>query len=191
MPRAFLIVLDSVGCGGASDAAHYGDEGADTLGHIAQACAEGRADRDGVRHGPLYLPHLARLGLKDACAIATGHHPSIKGYEGAPEGLFGAAQETSKGKDTISGHWEIAGAPADFAFGYFPDTTSSFPQDLKDAIIKEAKLPGILGNCHASGTAIIFELGEEHIRSGKPILYTSADSVLQIAAHEDLSLIHI
>jgi phosphopentomutase len=100
-------------------------------------------------------------------------------------GAFGHAKELSRGKDTPSGHWEIAGVPVDFDWGYFPLTVPTFPAELTDALIEEAKLPGILGNCHASGTTIIAELGEEHIKTGKPICYTSADSVFQIAAHEE------
>ena len=184
MARAFLIVLDSVGCGGAIDDAYPKDHGADTIGHIAQECAAGNANLNGVREGPLTLPHLASLGLIEACAIATGMRPPIAGATNHPHGLYGAAREISKGKDTVSGHWEIAGAPANFNFGYFPDTMPCFPASLTDPIIREGQVPGILGDRHASGTAIIEALGEEHIRTGKPILYTSTDSVLQIAAHE-------
>lgn len=185
MGRAFLIVMDSVGVGGAQDAAAYGDLGADTLGHIAEACERGDGNRKGLREGPLTLPYLARRGLREACFASTGKTLPLKGYNGAPEGAHGYAIETSKGKDTVSGHWEIAGAPADFAFGYFTNEQNSFPKDLISAIIRESGIAGILGNCHASGTAIIEELGAEHVKTGKPIFYTSADSVLQIAAHEE------
>ncbi len=178
--RAFLIVLDSVGCGHAPDAAAFGDEGADTLGHIAAACAAGQADRAGLRQGPLKLPHLTALGLGHACAVAAGRLPA-----GLPGGLYGSAVEVSPGKDTPSGHWEIAGTPVPFAWGHFPDTRPCFPQDLTAAIVREGRLPGILGDRHASGTAIIEELGPEHLATGKPILYGSVDSVLQIAAHEE------
>lgn len=184
MARAFLIVLDSVGCGGGADDAYPNDRGADTLGHIARECAHGKANRAGLREGPLTLPHLASLGLIEACEIATGKRPPIAGAGDQPRGLYGAAREISKGKDTVSGHWEIAGAPADFNFGYFPDTKPCFPASLTGSIVREGQVPGILGDCHASGTAIIESLGEEHIRTGKPIIYTSADSVVQIAAHE-------
>ena len=184
MARAFLIVLDSVGCGGAKDAALYGDGGADTLGHIARACADGKADREELRKGPLHLPHLSALGLSEACKIATGKHPSLASTSLHKHCFYGAAQEISKGKDTISGHWEIASAPADFAFGYFRNEQASFPSDLIEAICREGNIKGIIGNCHASGTVIIEEQGEAHIKSGKPIIYTSADSVIQIAAHE-------
>ncbi len=185
MPRAMILVLDSVGCGGAADAASFGDAGSDTLGHIAEACAQGRADRDGLRSGPLRLPHLDALGLGLLCEASTGRLPPGLTRPAQPKGQWGFAIETSQGKDTPSGHWEIAGAPATFAWGYFPPANPSFPQDLVDAIVREGKIPGILGNCHAAGVAIIDVLGEEHLRTGKPICYTSADSVLQIAAHEE------
>ncbi|HEV7253267.1 MAG TPA: phosphopentomutase [Mesorhizobium sp.] len=187
MARAFLFVLDSVGIGGAPDAARFGDSGADTLGHLAEACARGAADRPDLRSGPLRLPHLASLGLGQAAALATGRDPFGSGGERELlAGAFhGAAQEVSNGKDTPSGHWEIAGVPVPFDWGYFPQTVPAFPAWLTEALIAEAKLPGILGDRHASGTEIVAELGAEHIRTGRPILYTSADSVLQIAAHEE------
>ena len=184
MTRAVLIVLDSVGCGGAQDAAAYGDEGSDTLGHIAQACAEGRGDREGLRSGPLQIPHLASLGLYHAMQASTGVSPPGLTRE-IPRGQWGYGVETSRGKDTPSGHWEIAGAPVDFDWGYFPETIPAFPEWLTDAMIAQGKLTGILGNRHASGTAVIEDFGEEHLRTLAPICYTSADSVLQIAAHED------
>lgn len=181
MPRAFLFVLDSFGIGGAADAQRFGDEGADTYGHIEAACAAGRGDRPGVRSGPLHLPNLDALGLRGASRTAHGSESS---ESHAPAGFFGAAEERSTGKDTPSGHWEIAGLPVGFDWGYFPDTVPTFPEELTQALISQAALPGILGNCHASGTEIIQRLGEEHIATGKPICYTSSDSVLQIAAHE-------
>ena len=183
MGRAFLIVLDSVGCGHAPDAEQFGDAGGNTLGHIAEACAAGRADKAGLRGGPLKLPNLARLGIGHACATAGGVVPPRLG--GMPQGLYGSGIEVSIGKDTPSGHWEIAGTPVPFAWGYFPEMQPCFPAELTAEIIRLGKLPGILGDRHASGTAIIDELGAEHIASGKPILYTSVDSVLQIAAHEE------
>jgi phosphopentomutase len=184
MARAILMVLDSVGCGGAEDAKAYGDEGSDTLGHIAEACALGRGNRDGLRRGPLNLPRLDALGLGHAIQASTGRPPP--GFAcPKPIGQWGYGVETSRGKDTPSGHWEIAGTPVDFDWGYFPETIPAFPQALTASLIKEGKLPGILANRHASGTAIIEEFGEEHMRAGKPICYTSADSVLQIAAHEE------
>ena len=182
MKRAIVLVLDSFGIGAAPDAAKFGDAGADTLGHIAAACAEGRAN-DG-RSGPLHLPNLARLGLFHAHAGSTG--AVAKGVQLPAEvtGSYGYAAELSSGKDTPSGHWEIAGVPVLFDWGYFTDTDNSFPASLVNDLVSQAGLPGILGNCHASGTTILEQLGEEHVRTGKPICYTSADSVFQIACHE-------
>ena len=184
MPRAILIVLDSVGCGGAEDAAAYGDEGADTLGHIAEACALGLGNHDGLRRGPLHVPRLEALGLGHAMQASTGRAPPGFAMP-KPRGQWGYGVETSRGKDTPSGHWEIAGTPVDFDWGYFPETIPAFPESLTAALIAEGKLPGVLGDKHASGTVVIEEFGEEHLRTGKPICYTSADSVLQIAAHEE------
>jgi len=185
MTRAIILVLDSVGIGSAPDAALYGDEGADTVGHIAEACARGAADRDGLRRGGLCLPHLSQLGLGEACRLATGRVPPGLGAKSHPRGRYGCAVETSKGKDTPSGHWELAGVPVPFDWGYFPRTRPCFPPDLVAELCRRADVSGILGDCHASGTAIIAELGEEHMRTGRPICYTSADSVFQIAAHEE------
>jgi phosphopentomutase len=182
--RAFLVVLDSVGIGGAPDAAAYGDAGSDTLGHIAEGCAAGRGDRPGLRTGPLHLPHLTALGLGLAAAGASGRIPPNLEPHSTPGGSYGHAVETAAGKDTPSGHWELAGLPLTQPWGHFPETRPSFPRALTESLIAESGLPGILGDCHAPGVAIIDELGPEHIRTGKPICYTSADSVFQIAAHE-------
>ena len=130
MARALLIVLDSVGIGGAPDAAAYGDEGSDTLGHIAEACAAGRGDRTGLRAGPLRLPHLAGLGLGLAAAGASGRVPPNLAPVGEPEGAYGHAVETAAGKDTPSGHWEIAAVPVPFDWGYFPEGEPCFPAEL-------------------------------------------------------------
>jgi phosphopentomutase len=176
MARALILVLDSVGIGAAADAAHYGDAGSDTLGHVAEWFA--------ANGEPFALPNLDRLGLGAAAAASSGRLPPGLTSDGPFAGRWGYGVETSRGKDTPSGHWEIAGLPVPFDWGYFPETIPAFPADLTAAIIREAGLPGILGDCHASGTEIIARLGEEHVRTGKPILYTSADSVLQIAAHE-------
>lgn len=184
MPRAILLVLDSFGIGASADADRFGDAGSDTFGHIVEACARGEGDRAGLRAGPLRLPNLARLGLLAAHRASTGKtlpHPAPAAITGA----HGYAVETSRGKDTPSGHWELMGVPVDFDWGYFPQTHPCFPADLVAALVAEADLPGILGDEPASGTEIIARLGEEHMRTGKPILYTSADSVLQIAAHEE------
>lgn len=184
MTRAFLVVMDSVGIGGAPDADRFfngtrPDTGANTLGHIAHACATGQLGR-----GPLHLPHLDRLGLGAALQLASGMAPP-PGLGATPQGRWGAATEISKGKDTPSGHWELAGVPVPWDWHYFPDTQPAFPPDLSARIAALAGTQGILGDCHASGTEIIARLGADHIRTGWPICYTSADSVFQIAAHED------
>ena len=185
MPRAFIIMLDSFGLGATKDAEKYQDQGADTLRHIAEVCMAGKASKEGVREGALYLPNLTRLGLNGAAIASTGQ--SVPGLnEQTPiESAYGCAAELSLGKDTQSGHWEMAGVPVLFEWGYFPPDYPSFPQSLLDELISKAKLPGVLGNKHASGTVILEELGEEHQRTGKPIVYTSGDSVFQIAAHEE------
>lgn len=179
--RAFLIVMDSVGCGGAPDAAAFGDEGANTLAHIAQACADGRAEVG--RSGPLAMPNLDRLGLGAAIRLASG--AATPGLAAQPAGLWGAATEVSRGKDTPSGHWELAGVPVPWDWTYFPTTVPAFPDDIVAAVCRLAGTDGILGNCHASGMPIIAAHCEEHLRTGWPICYTSADSVFQIAAHEE------
>ena len=169
MARAFLIVMDSVGCGGAPDAADFGDTGANTLAHIAARVA-------------LHLPHLARLGLAEAVQIGSG--AAMPGLAGGTAGRWGAATEVSRGKDTPSGHWELAGVPVPWDWTYFPETVPAFPDALVAQVCALAGTDGILGNCHASGVPIIDALGAEHLRTGWPICYTSADSVFQIAAHE-------
>ena len=178
MARAIILVLDSFGIGATADADKFGDVGADTFGHIAEA----RADSDA---GPLRLPNLAKLGLFHAGKESTGEFSP--GYDPNIEviGAYGHAAELSSGKDTPSGHWEIAGVPVLFDWGYFTGKENAFPKELLDELIARADLPGVLGNCHASGTTIIAELGDEHVASGKPIVYTSADSVFQIACHEE------
>lgn len=186
MPRAFLIVMDSVGAGGAPDAntffnGHLPDTGANTLGHIAQACANGRAD-DG-RTGLLRMPNLDKLGLGAAVRLASG--ADMPGFDAQPVGLWGAATEMSKGKDTPSGHWELAGVPVPWEWHYFLDKVPAFPQYLMDEVAHLCGAGGTLGNCHASGVPIIEEHCAEHMRTGWPICYTSADSVFQIACHEE------
>lgn len=185
MARAFLFVLDSFGIGGAPDAEQYGDAGSNTLGHIAEYCMVGLGDRAGLREGPLSLPHLASLGLAEGAKLACGDVPAGMELQDKTRGLYGAATETSKGKDTPSGHWEIAGQPVYFEWAYFPTDGDAFDNQLVDQFVEKGKIPGILGNCHASGTEIIKKFGADHIASGKPIFYTSSDSVVQIAAHEE------
>ena len=160
--RIILLVMDSVGVGHAADAIKFGDEGSNTLGHI-EAVA-----------GPIRCPNLKSLGLANIADISAFDEPVI--------GAYGRMAETSTGKDTTSGHWEMMGHPVTVPFPTFYD---GFPKELMDVFTKETGY-GFLGNEVASGTEIIERLGEEHIRTGKPIVYTSADSVFQIAAHEDI-----
>ena len=177
MSRAFILLLDSFGLGATPDAAAFGDVGADTFGHIA-AWAAG--------HGkPLKLPHLERLGLAAAAKLASGVWAEGFAQRDGFTGAYGAARERSTGKDTQSGHWEIAGVPVEFEWGYFPRTVPSFPPELTERLQALTGVAGWLGNCHASGTEIINQHGDEHVASGKVIIYTSADSVMQIAAHEE------
>ncbi|MDE1351444.1 phosphopentomutase [Vibrio aestuarianus] len=184
MKRAFILVLDSFGIGEAADAEKFGDVGSDTLGHIAEQCAKGDAD-NADRKGVLTLPNLSKLGLAMAHKESTGRFAPGLDANAEIIGAYGHAAELSSGKDTPSGHWEIAGVPVLFEWGYFSDKQNSFPKELTDRILKRANLPGFLGNCHASGTQVLDDLGEEHMKTGMPIFYTSADSVFQIACHEE------
>ncbi|MEK4790670.1 MULTISPECIES: phosphopentomutase [Bacillus] len=162
--RIFLVVMDSVGIGEAPDAAEFNDVGADTLGHIAE------------KMNGLHMPNMAKLGLS--------HIKEIKGIpaDEKPLAYYGKMQEASNGKDTMTGHWEIMGLYIDTPFRVFPD---GFPDELLNEL-KEKTGRGIIGNKPASGTEILDELGEEHMKTGDLIVYTSADSVLQIAAHEEV-----
>lgn len=162
--RICLLVLDSAGIGAMPDAADWGDAGADTIGHILKS-----------RH--VHLPNLRRLGLGNIRPLAG--MPPVDN----PAGSFGKCALRSNGKDTTTGHWEMAGIILEKAFPTYPN---GFPPAVVDAFVQKANVPGILGNVPASGTEIIKELGEEHVRTGKPIVYTSADSVFQIAAHEEV-----
>lgn len=190
--RTFILLLDSFGLGSCDDAHNYfnvsakgekiPDTGANTLGHIAQYCAQGKANEG--RNGLLKIPHLNKLGIGHACAESSGYFPEGLDENITPVAAYGFAKELSTGKDTSSGHWEIAGVPVLFDWGYFKERENSFPESLLNEIVKRAELPGYLGNCHASGTTILEQLGDEHVLTGKPIFYTSADSVFQIACHE-------
>nr|BET44749.1 MAG: phosphopentomutase [Candidatus Aschnera chinzeii] len=182
MKRIFIIVLDSFGIGSAPDAYKFGDTGANTLGNIAKACASGKVNK--MRRGKLYLPNLSALGLGKATEESSGIFPIGLDAQANIIGAYAYASQLSSGKDTSSGHWEIAGVPVLFEWGYFKDKKNSFPKKLLDKLIHTANLSGYLGNCHASGTKILDELGEEHINTKKPIFYTSIDSVFQIACHE-------
>jgi phosphopentomutase len=165
--RALLIVLDSVGIGHAPDASDFGDSGADTLGHILRLRPETR------------LPHLDRCGLAGARALAAGFPFDPAGVD--PAWAFASLRERSGGKDTTTGHWEIAGVPLDIPFATF----ETFPPEVIERL-EAATGFHYLGNYATSGTVILEELGAEHLRTGQPILYTSADSVIQIAAHEEV-----
>ncbi len=176
--RAFVLLLDSFGIGESEDAADFGDTGSNTFAHIAQWCHDSRST-------PLHIPTLNTLGLHAALVASCGHLGAGLPIIEKPEGAFGYAIEQSRGKDTPSGHWELMGLPVRFDWGYFSKPTNTFPQALLDAWCAQAKLDGVLGNCHASGTTIIAQLGEEHIRTHRPIVYASADSVFQVAAHEE------
>ncbi|WP_028389608.1 phosphopentomutase [Legionella fairfieldensis] len=182
--RVCILLMDSLGIGASLDAPRYGDEGANTLVHIYEACQNSLANKDGLRQGLLQIPNLADLGLYHAAVASSGIRFVDLATLKEPGGYYGYAVEQSLGKDTPSGHWELAGVPVTFEWGYFPDQQPCFPRALIDEFIKQAGLPGVLGQKHASGTVIIDELGAEHLKSGKPIVYTSADSVFQIAAHE-------
>ena len=186
MSRAIILLLDSFGVGYTEDAARFGDLGADTLGHINEWCGENRKDAEG-KASYLLLPNLDELGLGSAACASRGEKLKYPlSQESKPlAGACGFAAPISKGKDTLSGHWEMMGVPVEFEWGYFSEKENSFPRELIARIVEEGKIPGILGGKHASGTEIIKEFGEEHCRTGMPIVYTSADSVLQIAAHEE------
>lgn len=178
MTRVFILVADSLGIGAAPDAEMFGDGGANTLGHIAKKRA--------LAGGQLNAPHLEELGLGAAMFLASGEWPARWNKRTEFAAGYAAAAERSKGKDTPSGHWEMTGVPVDFEWGYFPNQPKCFPTELISTWVNENALPGVLGECHASGTQIIDALGQEHLHTQKPIVYTSADSVFQVAAHESI-----
>ena len=158
------MVLDGAGIGAMPDAPEWGDAGSDTLGHILESRA-------------LHLPNLQRYGLGNVRPLQNV--PPLS----HPDGSFGRCTLKSNGKDTTTGHWEMAGIILEQAFPLYPN---GFPESILDRFIAETEVPGVLGNVPASGTEIIKELGEEHVKTGKPIVYTSGDSVFQIAAHEEI-----
>ncbi|HEX8147011.1 MAG TPA: phosphopentomutase [Pyrinomonadaceae bacterium] len=162
--RIALVVLDSLGMGEMPDAAEWGDAGADTLGHICES-------------RQVNLPNLRAWGLGNMRPL-SGVAPVEN-----PRGSYGRCALRSNGKDTTTGHWEMAGIILEKAFPTYP---GGFPEEVIDRFVAEARVPGVLGNYPASGTEIIKDLGEEHVRTAKPIVYTSADSVFQIAAHEEV-----
>ena len=175
MARAFLLVMDSVGIGGAPDADRFfcgdiPDTGANTVAHIVE--------KTGV-----YLPNLDGLGLGAALTLASG--AVLPGWRTNPQGRYGAATEVSLGKDTPSGHWELAGLPVPWEWHTFPVQKPAFPEKLSALTAQLAGTDGILGNCHGSGTVVLDALADAHVATGWPICYTSVDSVFQIAAHEE------
>lgn len=186
MKQVLWLVIDSFGLGETHDAAKFGDVGADTFGHIAEVCASGKEDSR-RKPGSIRLPNLEKLGLFEAAKISTGKYPAGYSSDSKPNliGSYGVAEELSNGKDTPSGHWEMAGVPVLFDWGYFDKKENSFPDELLNSLIEKTGVPGLLGNCHSSGTEILKKLGMEHMKTGKPIVYTSADSVFQVAAHEE------
>lgn len=161
--RVFVLVLDSLGVGALPDAKAFGDDGAHTLDHLVVAA------------GGLDAPRLRALGLGNIEGVTS------LGAAESPAGAFGRCLESSPGKDTSTGHWEMMGCPLEQAFPVYPD---GFPDEILQPFLEQTGLPGVLCNAPASGTAILEELAAEHITSGKPIVYTSADSVFQVAAHE-------
>lgn len=177
MARAIILVVDGFGIGSAPDAADFNDIGANTFTHIAEKFYEAKGTK-------LALPNLAKLGLYSAGFEASGEHALCEPQE-ATSGAYGCAAEISTGKDTPSGHWEMMGVPVLFDWGYFKEKEFSFPQELLDKVYQATGIDGCLGQCHASGTQIIAELGEKSMQTGLPICYTSADSVFQVAAHEE------
>lgn len=186
--RVVILLMDSFGIGFSEDAKKYGDEHSDTLGHIAEYALEGKCDTD-KRKGPLYLPNLAKRGLAKAYEVSQKKPLCHSlGFDGKPNAYYGCAKEISLGKDTPSGHWEIAGVPVLFDWHYFShsDHGNTFPKEFLNEWLKHANLTdGVLDDGHASGTEVLKKLGKAHCQSKKPIIYTSADSVFQIAAHED------
>lgn len=175
--RAIIMVLDSFGIGSLPDSDKFGDKGSNTLGSIDKYCHDNKLSFN--------IPNLLKLGLGNVFNNLHQRRLHTDKQDYNVNGIHGACLELSSGKDTTSGHWEMAGYPVMFDWGYFTEHNNSFPQELLDEIIKQTGISGYLGNCHASGTDIIRDLGDEHIKTLKPIFYTSADSVFQIACHEE------
>jgi len=183
MNRAIIIILDSLGIGASADAAKYGDQNSDTFGHIVEACEAGLANNN-LRSGPLKIPNLLRFGLGAAAVGSRKQSLPLDTHE-VVQGAYGHAVELSSGKDTPSGHWEISGLPVLFEWGTFPKQENCFPAKLMQDLLAQGNIKGTLANKHCSGTQVLVEYGEEHLRTGQPICYTSDDSVFQIAAHEE------
>ncbi len=177
MARAIVLVIDGFGIGHAPDAADFGDVTANTFANLAKKFYQ-------LEQREIQLPNLAKMGLVNA-AVEAGKTSFPVQVQQPEQGAYGYAAELSTGKDTPSGHWEMMGVPVLFDWGYFPKEGNAFPSELINKINQATGINGILGDCHASGTDIINRLGQEHIKSGLPICYTSADSVFQVAAHEE------
>jgi len=177
MARAIIFVIDSFGIGHAPDAEKFGDVNANTFANLSQEFFD-------QKKAAINIPNFSSLGLVKACEEASGRSFPYIGGE-PTKGAFAYAAEISTGKDTPSGHWEMMGVPVLFDWTYFDERENSFPASLMETINTETGYNGMLGNCHASGTTIIAALGEEHIKTNMPICYTSADSVFQVAAHEE------
>jgi phosphopentomutase len=176
MSRVIILVADGLGIGSSADAEQFGDVGANTFFHIYQFMAN--------QGHNLHLPNLAKLGLLAACEQANNVNIDLP-CKTFPISAYGYMQEVSTGKDTPSGHWEMAGVPVLFDWGYFKNKTNSFPQEFINELVARTGVTGILGNCHAPGTDILIKHGEQHIQNQQPICYTSVDSVFQVAAHEE------
>ncbi|MDU0114686.1 phosphopentomutase [Psychrosphaera aquimarina] len=181
MSRVIILVADGLGVGSSADAEKFGDVGANTFFHIYEKMKQ--LTLSGQGHD-LHLPNLAKLGLLAACEEANGVTMDLD-CKTDPIAAYGYMQEISTGKDTPSGHWEMAGVPVLFDWGYFTEKTNSFPEELIKELVEKTDVAGILGNCHAPGTDILIKHGVQHIKDKMPICYTSADSVFQIAAHEE------
>ncbi|XBC45084.1 MAG: phosphopentomutase [Buchnera aphidicola (Schlechtendalia chinensis)] len=184
MKRAFILVLDSFGIGSTNDAHEFNDFGANTFGNIVKYCYLGKANNG--RTGSLHIPNLTSLGLVEAANRSM--KKKMVGVEKCENiiGSYAYASEISSGKDTSSGHWEISGVPVLEKWDCFNKVINSFPEYLLKKIILECNLVGVLGNCHASGISILNDFGEEHIKTKKPIFYTSIDSVFQVSCHEQI-----
>ncbi|CAL4323794.1 phosphopentomutase [Buchnera aphidicola] len=183
MKRVFVLVLDSLGIGYSKDSVKFGDYGSNTLGHIIECCYKNFANSYG-RNGVLKIPNLVKLGIINALKKSSKNKIFGFNKESKIIGSYAYSKEISTSKDTSSGHWEMMGSPVLFKWTYFKSLKNSFPLDLLNKIQKKFLINGFLGNCHASGTDIINIYGKEHIKYNYPIIYTSSDSVFQIACHE-------
>ena len=176
--RAILLVIDGFGIGYAPDAEKFGDKGANTFAHLCKTFEQ-------EQHQRLALPNLCKLGLLEALRSVSDDPVPIEKVDSI-EGAYAACSEISSGKDTPSGHWEMTGVPVLFDWGYYPNKPDCFPDEFLNVLIDRTNVSGVLGCCYASGTDIIRSLGNRHLQTRRPICYTSADSVFQVAAHEEI-----